>query len=88
MKRRANVGILANHSGNSKIKTFAQELVKLNQELDKKTQDPQAIIWKMNELHHIDKMCNENCPRKILLDFKPQYDPGTAGDRGSVERRT
>lgn len=58
-EEKANVDILANRSGNSNIKKFAQESVQLNQQLDKKTHDLQAIIWKMNELHLINKTYNE-----------------------------
>ncbi|KAL7542815.1 hypothetical protein ACHAWF_007257 [Thalassiosira exigua] len=56
---KANVDILTNRPGNANKKKFAQETIQLKQQLDKKTHDLQAIIWKMNELHLINKTYNE-----------------------------
>jgi hypothetical protein len=42
----------------SKIKT-AQEMNTLRQELERKTNDLQAIVWKMNELHLVNKTVDE-----------------------------
>ena len=58
-EEKANVDILSNRSGNLNKKKFAQESIQLKQQLDKKTHDLQAIIWKMNELHLINKTYNE-----------------------------
>ncbi|KAL7510685.1 hypothetical protein ACHAXN_007551 [Cyclotella atomus] len=58
-EEKANVDILTNRAGNLNKKKFAQESVQLKQQLDKKTHDLQAIIWKMNELHLINKTYNE-----------------------------
>jgi len=58
-EEKANVDILTNRPGNLNKKKFAQESIQLKQQLDKKTHDLQAIIWKMNELHLINKTYNE-----------------------------
>ena len=58
-EEKANVDILTNRAGNLNKKKFAQETIQLKQQLDKKTHDLQAIIWKMNELHLINKTYNE-----------------------------
>lgn len=58
-EEKANVDILTNRAGNLNKKKFAQESIQLKQQLDKKTHDLQAIIWKMNELHLINKTYNE-----------------------------
>jgi len=58
-EEKANVDILTNRAGNVNKKKFAQESIQLKQQLDKKTHDLQAIIWKMNELHLINKTYNE-----------------------------
>lgn len=58
-EEKANVDILTNRAGNLSKKKFAQETIQLKQQLDKKTHDLQAIIWKMNELHLINKTYNE-----------------------------
>ena len=58
-EEKANVDILTNRAGNLNKKKFAQESIQLKQQLEKKTHDLQAIIWKMNELHLINKTYNE-----------------------------
>eukprot|EP00956_Cyclotella_meneghiniana_P001640 scaffold1805_cov69-Cyclotella_meneghiniana.AAC.3 len=58
-EEKANVDILTNRAGNMNKKKFAQESIQLKQQLEKKTHDLQAIIWKMNELHLINKTYNE-----------------------------
>lgn len=58
-EERSNVEILTNRSGNVNKKKYAQESIQLKQQLEKKTHDLQAIIWKMNELHLINKTYNE-----------------------------
>lgn len=58
-EEKANVDVLTNRAGNINKKKFAQESIQLKQQLDKKTHDLQAIIWKMNELHLINKTYNE-----------------------------
>lgn len=58
-EEKANVDVLANRSSNVNKKKIAQESIHLKQQLDKKTHDLQAIIWKMNELHLINKTYNE-----------------------------
>ena len=58
-EEKANVDVLTNRAGNTNKKKFAQESIQLKQQLDKKTHDLQAIIWKMNELHLINKTYNE-----------------------------
>lgn len=58
-EEKANVDILTSRAGNLNKKKFAQESIQLKQQLDKKTHDLQAIIWKMNELHLINKTYNE-----------------------------
>jgi len=58
-EEKANVDILTNRAGNLNKKKFAQESIQVKQQLDKKTHDLQAIIWKMNELHLINKTYNE-----------------------------
>jgi hypothetical protein len=58
-EEKANVDVLTNRAGNKDKKKLAQESIQLNQQLDKKTHDLQAIIWKMNELHLINKTYNE-----------------------------
>ena len=58
-EERANVEILTNRAGNVNKKKHAQESIQLKQQLEKKTHDLQAIIWKMNELHLINKTYNE-----------------------------
>mmetsp|Transcript_42159 Transcript_42159/g.127906 ORF Transcript_42159/g.127906 Transcript_42159/m.127906 type:complete len:1293 (-) Transcript_42159:43-3921(-) len=58
-EEKANVDILTNRSGTLSKKRLAQEAISLRQALDRKTHDLQAIIWKMNELHLINKTYNE-----------------------------
>jgi PAS domain-containing protein len=58
-EEKANMDILTNRAGNLNKKKFAQESIQLRQQLEKKTHDLQAIIWKMNELHLINKTYNE-----------------------------
>jgi hypothetical protein len=58
-EEKANVDVLTNRAGNKDKKKLAQESIQLKQQLDKKTHDLQAIIWKMNELHLINKTYNE-----------------------------
>jgi len=58
-EEKSNVEILTNRAGNANKLKFAQECTRLKQQLDKKTHDLQAIIWKMNELHLINKTYNE-----------------------------
>ena len=58
-EEKSNVEILTNRAGNANKLKFAQEATRLKQQLDKKTHDLQAIIWKMNELHLINKTYNE-----------------------------
>jgi hypothetical protein len=53
------VDILSNRPGNMSNRKMAQETIQLKQQLDKKTHDLQQIIWKMNELHLINKTYNE-----------------------------
>ena len=55
-EEKANVDILKSNMSNRKI---AHETFQLKQQLDKKTHDLQQIIWKMNELHLINKTYNE-----------------------------
>ena len=55
-EEKANVDILRSNMSNRKI---AQETIQLKQQLEKKTHDLQQIIWKMNELHLINKTYNE-----------------------------
>eukprot|EP00550_Attheya_septentrionalis_P005913 CAMPEP_0198290056 /NCGR_PEP_ID=MMETSP1449-20131203/8041_1 /TAXON_ID=420275 /ORGANISM="Attheya septentrionalis, Strain CCMP2084" /LENGTH=1226 /DNA_ID=CAMNT_0043988485 /DNA_START=89 /DNA_END=3769 /DNA_ORIENTATION=- len=58
-EEKANVDVLTNRSGSLSKKRLAQEATSLRQALDRKTHDLQAIIWKMNELHLINKTYNE-----------------------------
>uniref|UniRef100_A0A7S2ETD3 Uncharacterized protein n=1 Tax=Trieres chinensis TaxID=1514140 RepID=A0A7S2ETD3_TRICV len=58
-EEKANVDVLTNRSGSLSKKRLAQEAISLRQALDRKTHDLQAIIWKMNELHLINKTYNE-----------------------------
>merc|ERR1711933_523499 len=46
-------------SGNLNQRKLAQEAMSLRQANDRKSHDLQAIIWKMNELHLINKTFNE-----------------------------
>merc|ERR1712232_453056 len=54
----ANVELLTKR-GNMNQKKLAQEAMSMRQALDRKSHDLQAIIWKMNELHLINKTYNE-----------------------------
>ena len=56
---KANVDVLTNRSGSLSKKRLAQEAIGLRQALDRKTHDLQAIIWKMNELHLMNKTYKE-----------------------------
>lgn len=59
-EEKANVDILSNRPGNmNTTRKMAQETIQLKQQLEKKTHDLQQIIWKMNELHLINKTYNE-----------------------------
>ena len=58
-EEKANVDILSNRPGNMSNRKMAQETIQLKQQLEKKTHDLQQIIWKMNELHLINKTYNE-----------------------------
>ncbi|KAL7440056.1 hypothetical protein ACHAXM_008356 [Skeletonema potamos] len=58
-EEKANVDILSNRHGNMNTRKMAQETIQLKQQLEKKTHDLQQIIWKMNELHLINKTYNE-----------------------------
>ena len=58
-EEKANVDVLTNRTGSLSKKRLAQEAISLRQALDRKTHDLQAIIWKMNELHLINKTYNE-----------------------------
>lgn len=58
-EEKSNVELLSNRAGNASKLKYAQESTRLKQQLDKKTHDLQAIIWKMNELHLINKTYNE-----------------------------
>eukprot|EP00984_Skeletonema_dohrnii_P030245 scaffold21600_cov138-Skeletonema_dohrnii-CCMP3373.AAC.2 len=55
-EEKANVDILRSNMSHRKM---AQETIQLKQQLEKKTHDLQQIIWKMNELHLINKTYNE-----------------------------
>lgn len=55
-EEKANVEILRSNVSHRKM---AQETIQLKQQLEKKTHDLQQIIWKMNELHLINKTYNE-----------------------------
>jgi len=60
-EEQANVDALTNRSGSATLskKRLAQEAIQLRQQVDRKTHDLQAIIWKMNELHLINKTYND-----------------------------
>jgi len=58
-EEKSNVDVLINRAGNKDKKRLAQESILFKQQLEKKTHDLQAIIWKMNELHLINKTYNE-----------------------------
>lgn len=58
-EEKSNVDVLTNRAGNKDKKRLAQESIQFKQQLEKKTHDLQAIIWKMNELHLINKTYNE-----------------------------
>mmetsp|Transcript_55572 Transcript_55572/g.66813 ORF Transcript_55572/g.66813 Transcript_55572/m.66813 type:complete len:620 (-) Transcript_55572:191-2050(-) len=56
-QEKANVEALTNRSGSHE--RLAHEAITLREALDRKTHDLQAIIWKMNELHLINKTFSE-----------------------------
>ena len=58
-EEKAHVDVLSNRPGNMSNRKMAQETIQLKQQLEKKTHDLQQIIWKMNELHLINKTYNE-----------------------------
>jgi len=65
-EERAHVDVLSNKSGALSKKKLAQEAIQLQKALDRKTHDLQAIIWKMNELHLINKTYNEKMANREL----------------------
>ena len=73
----------------SKMKT-AQEMNTLRQELDRKTNDLQAIVWKMNELHLVNKTVDEkveNREQHVIYLEEHLVDLQTRNRRVVVERQ-
>jgi kinesin family protein 5 len=73
----------------SKMKT-AQEMNTLRQELDRKTNDLQAIVWKMNELHLVNKTVDvkvENREQHVIYLEENLIDLQTRNKRVVIERQ-
>jgi kinesin family protein 5 len=73
----------------SKMKT-AQEMNTLRQELDRQTHDLQAIVWKMNELHLVNKTVDkkvENREQHVIYLEEHLVDLQTRNRRVVIERQ-
>jgi len=82
-EEKSNVDVLTNRSGSLSKKRLAQEAITLRQALDRKTHDLQAIIWKMNELHLINKTYHEKVTNR---DMHVQYLEDATQDIQNVNR--
>jgi predicted nucleic acid-binding Zn-ribbon protein len=72
-----------------KMKT-AQEMSTLRQELDRKTNDLQAIVWKMNELHLVNKTVDkkvDNREQHVIYLEEQLVDLQTRNRRVVIERQ-
>jgi len=69
VQEKSKLSLLTNRPGLLRQKKLIQETLILKEQLDKKSHDLEAIIWKMNELHLINKTFNEKMTNRDHVSY-------------------